>query len=224
MYHKYLSIDSEKLIDYSEFREPAREQLFRDCLEMIRHEKGIASNRINYLEFVRYAHLQAEELLNYFYSVRFNKEISKIMEFVQINYQTPYTKAITPSNLNQLDYRSKLMAFANSTNMPSEMRTLLITYSRLRNEISHRNSLLDSIEDETMVECVKEGILKGSKLYINFKTASKEQIDLYNKALLIMNKRNADFAPAYQMLENLKRMVLTCLQEAPGRFSLFVWG
>lgn len=60
----YLAIDLQNLIDYSGFEEPSREQLFRDCVEMCRFEKGTPNHKKNFGEFCRYAHLQAEEMIN----------------------------------------------------------------------------------------------------------------------------------------------------------------
>jgi hypothetical protein len=65
---RYLMLDVMPIIDYSDILDTRiRDQLYRDCIEMSKYRLGKINNCINFDEFCRYAHLQAEELLNYFY-------------------------------------------------------------------------------------------------------------------------------------------------------------
>ena len=70
---KYLGLDyyvdnQKSIIDYSFIQEPeVRAQLISDNREMMRFRYGTRYHAISFDEFCRYAHLQAEMLLNYFY-------------------------------------------------------------------------------------------------------------------------------------------------------------
>ena len=71
---KYLGLDyaldsAESMIDYSYVTDKyIRNQLESDFREMLRYRYGVRSHKIDFDEFCRYAHLQAEALVNYYYN------------------------------------------------------------------------------------------------------------------------------------------------------------
>jgi hypothetical protein len=87
---KYLGLDyyvdgQPSLIDYSFVKETEiRAQLISDNREMMRHRYGTRFHIINFDEYCRYAHLQVEMLLNYYYDRVDNTfdEIKKKMWYI----------------------------------------------------------------------------------------------------------------------------------------------
>ena len=76
MIEKYLSIDGFQVIDYSFIEnERVRNQLICDNIEMSRHRLGKRTGKVDFEEFCRFATLQIEEMLNYFF---YQKKLLKI--------------------------------------------------------------------------------------------------------------------------------------------------
>ena len=80
---KYLGLDylldsASSNIDYSFVADDyIREQLISDFREMLRYRYGVRSHKIDFSEYCRYAMLQVEQLINYFYQNKFssNEEV-----------------------------------------------------------------------------------------------------------------------------------------------------
>lgn len=72
---KYLALDfvtdtANSTIDYSFINDIViRNQLVSDNREMMRYRYGVRSHKIDFDEFCRFAHLQAEMLVNYYYKI-----------------------------------------------------------------------------------------------------------------------------------------------------------
>ena len=75
---KYLGLDyqidsASPIIDYSFIDDNyIKDQLVSDFREMLRYRFGVRSHKIDFSEYCRYAILQTEQLLNYFYHKRFS--------------------------------------------------------------------------------------------------------------------------------------------------------
>ena len=139
---KYLKLDGYTVIDYSAIaNETVRNQLFRDCIEMSKYRLGKINDTINFDEYCRYAHLQAEELINYFYNEKFSGKIEDIENFIKNQLPTYAPKSKTYS-LNQISYFFKFTAFTQTYGLTKgKMKEMLEFVNLLRNEMSHRNSL-----------------------------------------------------------------------------------
>ncbi|MDD6014782.1 MAG: hypothetical protein PUC18_00590 [Prevotellaceae bacterium] len=136
---KYLGLDylldsASSNIDYSFVADDyIREQLISDFREMLRYRYGVRSHKIDFSEYCRYAMLQVEQLINYFYQNKFssNEEvkcyINQNVEWAQQENAVPATK---------LSLAVKLSAFMRGNNK----KTLdTLNYVRdVRNEQSHR--------------------------------------------------------------------------------------
>ncbi|MBR4454334.1 MAG: hypothetical protein IKS33_08770 [Bacteroidales bacterium] len=103
---KYLGLDYKldsvkSLIDYSYVKDNCvRNQLVSDNREMLRYRYGVRSHKIDFDEFCRYAHLQAEALINYYYKsicVDFATLKGRIMQYnsnAKINDDYPEVESI----------------------------------------------------------------------------------------------------------------------------------
>ena len=209
---KYLKIDGLELIDYSGIKnELVRSQLFRDSIEMSKYRLGKINESINFDEFGRYAHMQAEELINYFYNEKFYGNLEFVQEYI-LKYFTIYNVNTNITSLNQISYYSKLSAFVKGYDLEKgSFKSIFEFLSNLRNELSHRNSLDVKNEDIILSEISNKKIdIKNS--FIDFTNTSKEDIDLYKKGRFIYLKRKQDYDEITINLNFLKEAIITVLK------------
>jgi hypothetical protein len=151
--------------------------------------------------------LQAEELLNYFYLSKF-KEIDKISNFLKIF--TDYLPKIQPNNIHSVSYNYKLSAFIKSNDLDYKLKYYLDFISKIRNEISHRNSFQINNEDSILSSASLKGFnLEGYQELINFE---KHDQNLYFKAKFIYERRKQDFKSIMLHLDYLKQAVIILLK------------
>lgn len=152
---KYLGLDyyvdgQPSLIDYSFIEETEiRAQLISDNREMMRYRYGTRFHIINFEEYCRYAHLQVEMLLNYYY----DKTCSTLDEIkahiVKYNSSAEIANA---KSLGAISHNSKLWAFCTEHNMEYSTRTILDYLREVRNRSSHRSP---ETEENTISEARK---------------------------------------------------------------------
>jgi hypothetical protein len=205
---KYLSIDGIEIINYSEIEnEVVKNQLIRDCIEMSKFRLGKINNVINFDEYCRYAHMQAEELLNYYYQSKF-KNIKEINDFIRT--YGDYNPTSESKNIYTIGYSFKLNAFVKATGLDYKLKYYIDFVSKVRNEISHRNSF--QIQDENKI--LDTIHLKGMNLneFFDLKTYSKLEQNLYYKGKFINEKRKQDFKSIMIYLDYLKQAVILLLK------------
>lgn len=138
---KYLgldySIDSEiPNIDYSFVTDRCvRNQLEADYREMLRYRYGLRAHRIDIMEFCRYVQLQAEMILNYYYTNRFDDEEEIILHISQY---------ITWIEIKEISYYVLLVGFCKEHNLDWKM---LDGVREIRNIQSHRSALKMDISE-----------------------------------------------------------------------------
>jgi len=200
----YLSIDIKRVIDYSSFDEPSREFLFRDCIEMGRFEKGTPNHKIDYGEFCRHAHLQAEEMINYFFNKTSNMDIKKIDLFIQEKVSS-YKPTRMPSEVHHIFYTHKLSAFKSISKLTKKSVDVFWFLNDFRNELSHRNSLSINTEDKDLIEYERLGF---SNSQIDFNNLDYKRRQIYNRGKYVITKRKKDFNIIYESLEELKKQII----------------
>lgn len=209
---KYLKIDGLEIIDYSEIEnKTVRNQLSRDSVEMSKYRLGKINDTISFDEYCRYAHMQAEELINYFYTEKFYGNLDYVQEFIS-KYFTIYKVNTSICSLNQISYYSKLSAFVKGYDLEKgSFKSIIEFLSNLRNELSHRNSLVTINEDLILSEISNKNIdIKNS--FIDFANTSKEDIDLYKRGRFIYLKRKQDYNEINTNLNFLKEAIITVLK------------
>ena len=165
MIAKYLGLDyfvdtKESTIDYS-FVENAnvRNQLVSDNREMMRYRYGTRSHTIDFNEFCRYAHFQAEMLLNYYYDTVENSDIDSIKARIK-KYNEDAKGYDQADDVGAISYNVKLFAFSREFNsmFAFNVNTGMSDYQlfndvrKVRNELSHRSVSTDKLE---ISECQK---------------------------------------------------------------------
>ena len=205
----YLAIDLNRVIDYSYFEEPTRESLFRDCIEMGRYEKGTPSHKIDFGEFCRYAHLQGEEMINYFFNKISNQNINIVDQFIQekVAWYKPIKK---PTEIHHISYTAKLLAFKSISQMSKKSIDVFWFLNEYRNELSHRNSLTTSSEDKDLVLFEKSGFI-GTK--VDVQQLDNKEKEIYNRGKYVITKRNKDFNLIYDPIEDLKKQIIDSLSK-----------
>jgi hypothetical protein len=208
---KYLMIDGVEVIDYSEIKnDNVRNQLFRDCIEMSKYRLGKINDIINFDEYCRYAHMQAEEMVNYFYNEKFYGNIDYIKEFILKHYPTYKFKDVIIS-LSEITYSPKLTAFIKEYKLDKgPLKSTLEFLSNLRNELSHRNSMDIKNEDLILSELKLKNI-DISKSYIDYYNTSKIDIELFKKGRFIFLKRKQDYEEIMMNLNYLKEAIILVL-------------
>lgn len=175
---KYLGLDyyvddMNPIIDYSFIEDDiVRAQLISDCREMMRFRYGTRYHEILFEEFCRYAQLQAEMLLNYFYSKK-NNDLDAIKQHI-IHYNSKaelsnYTK------LEAIPFNIKLWAF--NAEYQLNVYKVLTNVREVRNEQSHRSSNKEFDFRAYQQELIRMGIPLYNSGYVNTK-------DLVNNMVL----------------------------------------
>lgn len=139
---KYLGLDylldsASPFIDYTFVDDGyIRNQLVSDFREMLRYRYGVRSHIIDFSEFCRYAILQAEQMLNYYYQKKFstNEEVKKY-----ITENVNWTKIENVEKIASLSFAIKLSAFFNKTSRKRN-RDILDFAREVRNAQSHRGN------------------------------------------------------------------------------------
>lgn len=214
---KYLGLDyyidsMQAVLDYS-FVQSAdvRAQLISDNREMLRFRYGTRFHKIDFEEFCRYAQLQAEMLINYFY---FHKD-SNIKDIIaHIKKHNPSAKIDEKTqSLAAISFSTKLWAFDKEFNL--KVKDTFDSVRDVRNNHSHRSP---KIEDFSIADYQKELERQNIKLktdgsvdWYNTKKNSEvayniymshikksEEFKLYNYKVFLVNK------PFDTVIENLK--------------------
>lgn len=115
---KYLGLDfdidtANSIIDYSRINDrEVRVQLESDNREMLRYRYGTRSHKVDFEEFCKYAHFQAEMLLNYVYEPIPPYTIKDCTD--HIKYFFPNVKFYDESSsltISKISYYAKMVAF-----------------------------------------------------------------------------------------------------------------
>lgn len=229
---KYLGLDYyvdsvESIIDYSFVKEQeVRDRLISDNREMLRFRFGTRSHMIDFEEFCRYAQLQAEMLLNYFYCQK-DVSLSEIIKHIKtFNPTANVSESI--SNLSSISFSTKLWAFEREFDL-----NVIETFDHVRavrNNQSHRNPQERdfSIEDyqkklqDWKIMLKKDGTFdwyqtKQNALAYNIyesKVKKSDDFKLYNY-LLWFNKKPYD-----EVIDKLKIIALSVKDGLRGPSSL----
>lgn len=174
---KYLGLDyyvddMQSVIDYSFVQdEVIRAQLISDCREMMRFRYGTRYHEILFEEYCRYAQLQAEMLLNYFYTIKDNGDLSKIKEHIS-QYNT-LANISDYKKLSAIAFNIKLWAFTSEFQL--QIYDTFNNVREVRNEQSHRSSTGFDFE-RYKKKLIDSNIPLYNNGYVNFKELSKNMV------------------------------------------------
>ena len=143
---KYLGLDYsvdtlKSSIDYSFIEmDDVRNQLISDNREMMQFRYGTRYHEIDFDEFCRYALLQAEMLLNYYYDVVNHSDLGAIISHIK-TYNTSAKIPDDVKTLSSISFNVKLWAFKAEHKMEYSLSSMLDNIRMVRNELSHRSTI-----------------------------------------------------------------------------------
>lgn len=197
----YLALDyeldkAEPSIDYSFISDlSVRDRLDCDYREMMRYRYGVRSHQIDFDEYCRYANMQIEMLINFFYLTKY-ETLSKIKEHLMMyqdldNFRTSISNAKTFGNISLM---VKTFAFTNEFNLKS-LSFQLAHLRDVRNHMSHRGGSAGIDCAAYRKQLIAEGYNLNSYGEIYLSTKLKENTMLYAKNY---NKKNEETYKAYE--------------------------
>lgn len=203
---KYLKLDGYKIIDYSHItNENVRSQLFRDNIEMSKYRLGKINDEINFDEFCRYAYLQVEELINYFYNKKYDGNLTEISAFIKMH--NPKFKPEYAGSLDKISSFYKTTAIFKEHDLNNTTMKRTIDFLRtIRNDLSHRNSFATKSED-LILSGAAEKKIDVTKSYFDFSNASQSDKDLFNQGRFIYLKRTQNYKEVIESLKYLSETI-----------------
>ena len=178
---KYLGLDyaldsAESIIDYSYVTDQyIRNQLESDFREMLRYRYGVRSHKIDFDEFCRYAHLQAEALVNYYYKISCGdystakKKIKQYNPGAKISDEYPQIESIS--------YSVKIFAFFKEKCPPPQNTRMW--FSEVGNST---HNTLDKIKDVRNNQSHRGTHIEYTKFINNYKRKAEESGLPWNKS------------------------------------------
>ena len=140
---EYLSldfgIDQEDLEDYDFVSDKkVRLQLLTDYREMLRYQFGTRNHRVDFLEFCRFAHLQVEMLVNYYFEIAFDGNFGMMIDALKENYGE-FKVAEKASNISEVFFKSKLFYLMSVFGWTRKDISVYLNVYEVRNRQSHRS-------------------------------------------------------------------------------------
>lgn len=146
---KYLGLDysvdaQNSVIDYSYIKdEKVKNQLISDNREMMRFRYGTRYHEIDFDEFCRFAHLQAEMLLNYYYDTTCNSDLDLIKKRIK-KYNATANGVDEARNILAISFPVKIWAFNNEYQKSGNV-DLFNHLRKVRNGVSHRSTEIEQL-------------------------------------------------------------------------------
>lgn len=140
---KYLGLDFDvdskpSTIDYSFVSiDEAREQLVCDNREMMRFRYGTRYHAESFPEYCRYAQLQLEMLLNYYYDQKNGGDLARMKAHIKSFNKT--VKVDEAKSLVAIPYDAKRWAFHYERKLAFQLNSTLEHIKDMRNSLSHRS-------------------------------------------------------------------------------------
>ena len=199
----YLGLDyyvdgQPSLIDYSYVPEAEiRAQLISDNREMMRFRYGTRYHAISFVEYCRYAHLQVEMLLNYFYDRLESGDLEAVK--MHINRYNKYAQITDAKSLSAISYNYKLWSFCDEFSIDIKYRICLDNIREVRNQSSHRSP---GGEERTMEESRKKLINMGIPLHPKGGYVQTTKLKEGTSAFNLYNSmvKNTDWYKEYKVL------------------------
>ena len=177
---KYLGLDysvdaQNSVIDYSYIKdEKVKNQLISDNREMMRFRYGTRYHEIDFDEFCRFAHLQAEMLLNYYYVTTCNSDLNLIKKRIRENNENP--KGLDEANtIFAISFRVKMWSFNNEYETSQQFRAIFNNLVRVRNDVSHRST------EQEQLFCISDYKKYLINLGFKLKEDGLPQLNWYDK-------------------------------------------
>lgn len=179
---KYLGLDyyvdtQRSVVDYSFVTHPdVRAQLISDNREMMRYRYGTRYHAIDFNEFCRYAQLQSEMLINYYYDQINNSDFQRIVKHIhKYNSKASFDYS---SSLSSIPYSVKLWAFQKEFDS-IKFRETWENVRIVRNELSHRSPEVIALNVERYkAYLISLGIAVSKRGFVLWNSLAQQQKDI----------------------------------------------
>lgn len=195
---RYLGLDynldkENSPIDYYFLGDELQKIAESDQREMLRFKLGLRGHQKNFAEFCRYALLQAELLLNFYYDEFYEGDIEKIKESIKNHdKKNYYTESGREKIIEDIPFNTKLWSFYFANNFEGVGQ--LDNIRKIRNALSHRS--VQPNHDE--IFRLRQRLNKAkAKFYAN------GNLDTYNTPKAIVESEDGK-AYRYEMLFHLQ--------------------
>jgi hypothetical protein len=193
---QYLSIDGFQVIDYSFIEnERVRNQLICDNIEMSRHRLGKRTGKVDFEEYCRFATLQIEELLNYFYFQKFQGDMLIINQYFSNNL----SKEVNVRSISEISLSTKLKDFGKLMNLDKKVTSVIQKLINIRNRASHRSTIQKNDDSKIIQEAFENNLLG----FVNYETISDYQKSVSNEAKNILFLQSMNFNDVEKCLSRL---------------------
>lgn len=202
---KYIGNEIAPMINYSFIKdERLRFQLQRDCIEMDKIRLGKFQYKIDFFEFCKYAHFQAEGLINYFFGFKSGYNLSKAKDLIIAKIPSEsFKKRVRKSkSINAINYSSKLIAAKGYLSIPYKTDILLQSIGEVRNDFLHRG-----VKDNDNFESLHEEAKKIESKEYSYRT--KEEKSTYTRYRKEQIKREENYEKVYEALIQLSTEIAT---------------
>lgn len=217
---KYLGLDyyvdsMPSLIDYSYINDPeVRAQLISDNREMLRFRYGTRFHSIKFDEYCRYAQLQAEMLINYYY-YKVDGDMLKIIEHIK-EYNPSANIKNSVKSLGEIPFIVKLWAFEKQFDL--NIFTTFDHVRRMRNEQSHRSPDGEDFSIQDYQEKLKAWHIQFNEEGL----INRSQLDQFGNNMYESKVKNTPEFKLYLYLLWLKKQPFDKIVESIQRLSLFI--
>ena len=178
---KYLSLDFEiddKVFpDYSVIKDDdVRARLLADFREMLRYRFGTRNHKIDFAEFCRYATLQIELLVNYYFDKHYASDLTKIVQVVidgnssekDGEKKSYYKPSQPPKDVADIGLKFKIQTLQNEFTWQYKDISGFLNVIEVRNRQSHRSLR----KDEDLIQQIGKRLNSSE-----FKTDGKTDLE-----------------------------------------------
>ena len=157
---QYLSLDykldEQVLPDYSFVdNEDARDKLYSDFREMMRYRYGTRNHKVDFPEFCRFAALQLEMLINYYYDNQYPSVDDVVIVIQESNHN--YNPSTQPRFISEIPLKTKLYHLPKESKIGALNTTNFTGIIDIRNRQSHRSLSLNKDLIKEVEEKLKAG-------------------------------------------------------------------
>jgi len=161
----YLSIktdtDALKLVDYRGItHDQTRRILVADGQQMWRYRLGTINNKIEFLEYCRFAQLQIELMINYYLWRKSKNNLDKALEYIT-KYNPTQQFVYKPGSISSIGFAIKWYTIRAAFNLSNRAEFVISKLNDVRNVLSHRKVGMDKTNKEYYNSFVAEQDFDG---------------------------------------------------------------
>lgn len=205
----YLSLDydldSRDFADYSFIEdESIKATLLSDFREMLRYQYGTRSHKVDFAEFCRYAVMQIEMLVNYYFEKKYDSNLEDVITAILLT-NPKFKRWDQLSQISDIPLKTKVYHIRHELNWDKALLSNILNAIEVRNNQSHRSLRVKKDLIQDYVKLFKEKKVWHQGLGIPFYkqvieqgVVTQKELDDYNFQVWL------DKQPFYDITLSLK--------------------